>query len=336
MADRKDTAEILKPVTYIYGTEDFIAGEALSAIKAAALTGGFDSMNLHVFEGAKATADEVVSAASTLPAFSPYRLIVVRNAEKLKAAVELELIPYIENPCPTTCLVFVSQEGKVDRGSPFFSLLAKNGFLRECSRLRDAELIQWIKKEAKSQGKEITPSATAKLLNAAGNRMRDIKGELERIILFALEKKTIEDSDVEDAGLDLREETVFGLSDAIGSRDMAKAMRIYNKVSGEDSLKVLGAISRQIRTLFRVKALAKKGVTGPRLSGALKVPPFAVEGYVRRSRLFTEGELREAVKQLYAADRDFKSGRVPESVVLPRLITELCSRGLAVTSANSA
>jgi len=314
----------LKPVYYIYGAEDYMAEEALNGIKSSALTGGFESMNYHAFDGKSASPDDVISVASTFPAFSDRRVVVVKNAESIKAAPEREYYEYIKNPSPFACLVFMSGAAKIEKNSDFFRLLDEKGYLKACGRLYERDLLLWIKKEAKGQGKEITETAARKLLQIAGDRLRDVKGELDKIILFAGEKRTIEDSDVEDAGLDCKEETIFDLSDAIGSKDLKRAIKVFGKVSGEEPVKVLGAISRQIRTLLRLKALVKKGVVGPRLAGAAGVPQFRLESYVKRSRSFTEGELKNAIFALKVADTNLKTGKLPGDFILSKLIMDLC------------
>ncbi len=313
----------LRPVCYIYGSEDYLAQETLNEIRSAAF-GEFESMNYHVFDGKSAEPSEVIAVAVTIPAFSKMRVVVVKNAESIKAVHENEYYEYVKNPSPSTCLVFMSGAAKIDTASEFFRYMREKNYLKACRRLSEAEILGWLKKEAGKQGKEITVAAAQKLLQIAGDRLRDIKGELDKIILFVGDKPMVDDSDVEDAGLDCREETIFDLSEAIGNKDVKRAIKVFGKISGEEPLKVLGAISRQMRTLLKLKASVKKGITGARLAGALKVPPFHLDGYLKRSRSFTQEELIKAIYTLKTADNDLKTGRFPEEFVISKLILDLC------------
>ncbi|MBI5587609.1 MAG: DNA polymerase III subunit delta [Deltaproteobacteria bacterium] len=316
----------LKPVYYIYGTDDYLVSEAVREIKSGALKGGLESMNYQAFDGKGLTASAVVAAASTLPAFSGMRMVLVRGADSIKAAEEKELIEYAKDPLKSTCLVFVGG-AKADRSTAFIKCLNDLGSLKACNRLSDRELSGWIKTEAARQGKTITDGAAAKLIAIAGNNLRDIKGELDKIILFAGEKAEVDARDVEDAGLDCREETIFGLSDAIGAKDLKTALKIFDKVSGEEPIKVLGAVSRQIRVLLKIKALLRKKVGSQKMPSMLGVPPFALESYLKRSRRFTEKELKGAIRKLAEADIDLKTGRKPQTVVLSKLIIDLSTPG---------
>src|SRR4030067_643595 len=199
----------LKPVYYFFGTDDYLMEDAFEKIKKEALTGGFASMNYHVYEGKTCDAGELVSTASTMPAF------------------------------------------------------AEGG----------GELLRWIRDDAARQGKKIAPSAAVKLLETTGNRLRDIKGELDKIVLFVGAKPEIDDKDVEESGLDRREEAIFGLSDAIGKKDVKAAFRVYERISGEEPIKVLGAVSRQVRTLLKIKSFIRKGTPAAKLPGLVGLFP---------------------------------------------------------------
>jgi DNA polymerase-3 subunit delta len=313
---------VLKPVYYIYGTDDYLVAEAVSEIKSEALKGGMESMNYQVFDGKGLPVAGLIAAASTLPAFSDKRVVLVRGADAIKAAEEKELIEYVTDPLASTCLIFIGG-AKAAMSSAFIKCLKDRGYLKACNRLSERELLVWIKKEAAREGKKITDDAAAKLIAIAGNNLREIKSELDKIMLFALEKPVVEAGDVEDAGLDCREETIFGLSDAIGAKDLLTALKILDKVSGEEPIKVLGAVSRQIRILLNIKVMARKKVDSRKMPQLLGVPPFALDDYIKRSRRFTEKELKGAVRKLAEADIDLKTGRKPQTVVLSKLVIDL-------------
>ena len=316
----------LKPLYYLYGTDDYLVEEAFLKIKSEALTGGFASMNYHVYEGKGLASSDLVSTAQTMPAFAEWRLIAVKGAEGIKAAQEKELAEYVADPSPTTCLVFISNAAKLDKGSALVKALEAGGHTKALNRLSDTELLRWIKEEAVRQGKTIADAAARSLLEISGPRLRDIKGELDKIVLFAGEKRAIDENDVAESGLECREESIFNLSDAIGKKDVKEAFRVYEKLSDEEPIKVLGAIARQMRTLLKIKALLKKGTPVERIGGLTGLFPKYASDYIRRSKLFGETELASAILKLLAADTDLKTGRAPVATVLPRVIMELCGK----------
>ena len=317
--------EPLKPVYFLYGAEDYLMGEYLEGIRARSLAPGFESMNYHLYYRDQMDASEVLSSAGTMPAFSGKRLVVVKGAASLNAAEKDVFLEYIKDPSPTTCLVFLAETNKVARGEGFFKVLDEKGYLKRFASMNDTETLAWIKRQAGVLGKSIEAPAAGKLLELTGGSLRDIKGELEKIALFVGEKPAIEASDVEDAGLDCRQETIFKLSDAIGAKDLEAALRIYSKISTEPPVMVLSAISRHIRILLKIKGLLKKRVPGSRFSSMLGVPPWFLDTYLAGARHFREEELKEALKRFLVVDRTLKTGRMPAELAMSGLIIELCT-----------
>lgn len=284
----------LKPVYYLYGTEDYLIEEALSAIKAEALTGPFASMNYQSFEGRGGQASEIINAASTMPAFSDMRVVVVKDAGALKADELIRLAAYVKDPNPAACLVFTSESSKIDKNAAFFKALEEKRYLKTCLRLTQDEMAAWIRGEAKRQSRTISEGAVRRLSDIVGNKLRDVKGELDKVILYAGDKTAIDESDIEEACMVCREETSFTLAKAIGAKNVKTALKIYERLSDEPPIMVLGAISWQIRM---------------------------------NSRSFTKPELKRALERLYAADRALKTSSQPVDVVMPALIIALCRKG---------
>lgn len=323
MGDKIDKARI-RPVYYIYGPEDYLAERHLESIKSAVLQPGFESLNYEVYYRDSMDAATVVVAAETLPAFSERRVVVVKKAESLNESQRKLFYEYVKDPSESTVLVFMAGAKKPDMRSSFVKLLGELGYLLEFKRLRDPELAGWIKKETKALGKAISERAAMRLLETAGPRLRDILGELEKIALFVGDKHEIEGTDVEDAGLDCREETIYRLSDAIGSKDLTSAMRIYSKISNEQPLKILSAVTREVRVLLKIKVARKRSVPKQALARLAGVPPWTLDAYMRRSALFTEEELKTAIRRFHSVDLALKSGRIPQSIAMTRLIIDLC------------
>ncbi len=322
----------LKPVYFFYGNDAYLMEEATKAIKAAAFEGSsMESLNSHIFYASAMETDELINEAMTLPAMSPKRVIVVKGAESLKADQQKELMDYINDPSPSTCLIFISNAAKAGT-SAFFKLLDKKGFLVRKGQKRDGDISRWIAGEVRKEGKEINPEAIAHLIQIAGKGLGDIKGELEKIILFVGEAKVIEKADVESAGIDVREERVFDLTDAIGAKDAANALRVYAKLASEAPLMLLASIARQMRIIMKIKELARSGTPRAKLASLVGIYPTYIEKYLESSSRFSAEELVGAFKKLSHADLELKGGiaggGLPHGLVITRLIMELCKGGV--------
>ncbi len=322
-------AQALKPVYYLCGPEDRLIEDKVTEIKAAVLTGAFASMNFQVFEGKGKTTHEAAAAAATMPAFSDKRVILVKDAGAIKAEDEEPLLKYVKNPSPSTCLIFTSNEKKPDLKSPLVKYLFEKGFVAVFYNLNEKELADRAQREVKALGKTMSAEAARRLVEIAGTRLRDVLGEIEKAFLYAGDKPSIDVEDVEDACLDCSEETIYGISEAIGARDARVAFKVYAKVSSVEPYAIVGAIARQLRVLLKTKALLRKGLNANALPSALGLPPKYADGYRRGSANFTEKELRAAIERLHMADVGLKTGKIPPSVLIQKFILESCGRGAA-------
>jgi DNA polymerase-3 subunit delta len=253
------------------------------------------------------------------------RLVVIYDADSLKADKVDKFLEYLEDPAPTTCLVFTASTWKGIKGSGLYNSVSKKGSVKAFNRLSEGELARWIKDEAARQGKKLTHEAVEKLLSIAGGGLRDIKGELDKVVIFAGPREVVDADCVESVGSEVRGETSFDLADAIGRKDAAEALRIFSKISAEEPLKILGAVTRQIRILLKLKALLKKRVEQRELPALVGVPFKYLKGYLASSSRFTEEDLMRAFGMLRGVDLELKSSPVPGRLIMSRLIVDLCS-----------
>jgi DNA polymerase-3 subunit delta len=316
----------IKPVYYFYGPEDLLIEHEIARIKSKALSGGFASMNLGVFDGASLDADALVMEAMTYPAMSPMRVLVVSNAQSIKEAQIERIVEYIKNPSLTTVLIFASTEKKVDKRAAFMKLLDSKGCLRVFYNPRGDELTAWMRKEAGRLGKKISASAAARLADIAGPKLRDVAGELAKIALFTGDKAGIELSDVESAGVDVREESAFDLAEAILGKDLKRALTALSKLEGEPPLTLIGAIAGRMRALVKLKSLSAKGMEGERLAAACGIFMNKLAAYRKASSRLTQKETRRIFRRLSRADMDFKGGLLPDRVKLTALVMDLCKK----------
>ncbi|MCK4739617.1 MAG: DNA polymerase III subunit delta [Deltaproteobacteria bacterium] len=320
----------LKPVYFLFGDEYFLTEEESLRIKGLVLGGGsFDSMNYSCYYAGDRLnpmdASEVVMVANTLPAFAEKRIVIIKGAESLKATDCKGFLEYVKNPAPSTVLVFLAKGWKVTKTSAFFKAIDKAGGVKQYYTLDDRELLRWVIDYAKKEGKTIASETAKRLLDATGGMLTDIKGELDKLILYVGTREEIVSTDVETSVIDIKEETAFELADAIASRNLTLAFSRFAKLEGEEPLKVLGAVAWQFRILIKVKALLAKGQSGQALARTLRIRGDKVASYTRICEKIKGRELIDIIYKLRQVDTDIKSSGIPKNMVLPRLIIEACA-----------
>ena len=311
------------PLVYVYGDEPLLLDRACQEVEAEALAGGDAALNRQVFEAPGASAGEVVAASRTLPFLGSRRLIVVRDAQRWSADEWQPLLPYLEHPNPSTCLLFVASQ--LDRRNRAGKLLAKVARLVECRSPREAELPGWIQRLSREAGLRPDPRLVHSLALRVGPDLQTLHQEIEKLRLVAAADGSVSADDVEALVGESRGTTVFAFCDALGGRDLATALKGLRRLlqMGEPPVKLLFMVARHLRHLWIGWELQQGGrVDRQGAAKAIGVPPFAVEGLLRQSRSWDREGLRGAFSASLRADLALKSGGGVE--VLEALVLELC------------
>src|SRR5436305_1706418 len=121
------------PIYVLHGAERFLVDRCLKAIRKAVLGGygarGGASFNHDVFELKETPLGTVVATARTMPMMARRRLVIAKGIDEVKAPELGPLLPYVEDPNPTTCLVLIGE--KIDTRFKVFATLRKAGFLHD-------------------------------------------------------------------------------------------------------------------------------------------------------------------------------------------------------------
>ena len=197
---------------YLLLGEDDVEKAALAAEFAGIVDEGLRAFNVErIHAGDMTSGDklstgvaELVSAVRTMPMMAPRRVVVVTQAEILlvpkresEAATRAldDLETFLQQPQPQTTLVFVA--GAIDKRSRMYKLLTKLATLVECGTIEDrADAERWVKNRIAAAGVDIEPAAARRLADRAGPDVKRLRGEVDRLLLYALGQPRITLDDV--------------------------------------------------------------------------------------------------------------------------------------------
>lgn len=315
----------VRPFYYLYGEEDLLKAESFARLKEAALQGGIPDFNFDQFYYGDMDVSKLVSAACTLPVMSPKRLVVLRDAEKLKTAEQEMLLTYLANPSPSTTLIFIGRSA--DKRKKFFSTIAKAGGLVEHSHPHEREMPKWIRWVAKKKGVEVSDGAARYLVEIIGNDLTSISSELEKLSLYVGDKKCIDLEDVEAVTVDSKTNTVFQLTDAIATKNLKDSLVYLKKLleGGESPIMIISMIVRQLRLIWTGVSMKNRGAGEDEIRKRISLPPFIFKSYLRQVKFFREDELAKAYENLFELDVKFKSTRIDKERALELFMFQVCN-----------
>lgn len=181
--------------------------------------------NQYILYGSETNVHEIIDTCLRFPMMAQRELVIVKEAHALKKLEEL--IPYLENPQPTTILVLSFSGKNADKRTSFYKYANKHGVVFESTKISEGEAPAWIEKYFKTIDKKIDPSAAMLLYECTGNDLRKIVLEVDKLIKSLPEgKQTITSEEIERIIGISREFNITELTNAIALGDAPKAFKI--------------------------------------------------------------------------------------------------------------
>lgn len=311
-------------VYFLTGKEEFLKEEEIRRIKSKLLNEKEAIFNYSVFYGKEADARTILEAAKSLPFLSSYRLIVVRDVDRLNHSDKELLLSYIHNPNEHTVLVLETSQ---EDGEGFSNLVSQRGKIFHFKRLRDDEILHWAHKKINSNGKRIEAEALNTLVDNVGDDLRSLSHAIDSLISY-VNRDLIVEKDVKAVVGISSVGSTFELADAIGQKDTQGALRILSSLlnSGQKPPQILGLIVWHWRRLCQAKELLSRGETKDKLIEKLGIKGYILDKFIRQLSNFHLDELKEGFSYLLEVDVNIKTGRLGPRLCLEALVVKLCQR----------
>jgi DNA polymerase-3 subunit delta len=270
------------------------------------------------------TAAAIVEACRLLPMMSDRRIVVVLRGERLlkpkrrgrgadesgsdeasEPPSDLDLLDeYLKQPVTSTTLVVVAAD--VDRTRRIGKTLYKTATVVECWGLkpgRDTRTIdlrqvarvaeQLVRQAVGDAGQQIDPAATRLIAQRAGTDIVRLRGDLDRLLLYAAGRPKI---------------------------TIADAQEIVSAEASYDDWAVTTAIQQgNAAEALRQLGLALEG-------GAVSYMILGQLAWFVRERLADPRRIPTAIDALFRTDVDLKSSGGDPRILLERLVVELCGQ----------
>ncbi len=317
----------LAPFYLFHGDGEFRLEKTLDRIRNDFIPPSARDFNLEVFyAGEKTDPAEVVNHARSLPFLTGNRLIIVRRAENFSSGELEAFLPYLEKPAETTCLIFVAS--RTDFRRSFYKRIKDLGRAVHFTRLKEREVVPWIKRTAKELGLNMDGQASAHLHQIVGNRLRDLYAELEKLRLrYGEEHVGVEE--VKELAIHSRVYTIFELMQKVSEKNCPESLAVLNRFLEEEDkrdapLRILGMLNRQMRIIWQTKSILSKGGHSRDVSKKLGLPDFSAKDFVKVAPYWTVRELETGLQLLYETDGLLKSG-LRAKPILENLVFALCA-----------
>ena len=326
------------PVYFLYGPEDYLIEEEIQRMLNQILSPKERGFNFHTFSGEEHNSKEIVQTAKTLPMFSRYRFILVREADRMDEEKVGALMEYIQKPSPNTCLVLHGQ--MIGPWKKHRKEFEKEGKVTEYTRLKGKALVAWMKNRMKEKGKTLSEEAADYLVEVGGDHLYNLDNALEKVFLSVGEKQRIELPDMEEITVEVKISTVFDLTDAIGHQNLEKALGILGKAMeskaiffrkeeegskfGDPIPFLLSMMAKQYWSMLVIKQMISHHRDVGVLAKELGTSPWNIKKLMDQGKNFSKASLQEGILKCHQTDLAIKRSRGPKDLLMEKLVIDLC------------
>lgn len=343
------TSRKLRPAYIFIGDEVFFRDRCRQALLEHFVPPDLRDFSLHDLDLADTSIAEILDRARTPSLMAPFQVFFIRNVKNLygRGSHEEELAAieeYVKNPNPAAVLIFVADHISIpadtrrmemqdrDRWERIRDTLGQSCGIVELARVDETDGMRWVIEKALQEDVKIDQGAARELIDSLGADMMLVSRELEKLVLYAGEKKRITLGDVETMVLAAKQRSLYELTDVISSKDKTRALAVLDALlstsDGDDA--AIGHLSMLARTFRQMLVILEKNVRDSRaiwqvLWQGFRVPPFAAEDIIRQARRYkSRRELTRALKLIARADMALRSNPPTKRLVLEQLIIQLC------------
>ena len=252
-----------------HGEEKYLMEESLAALRELLVPAGLEEFNLRTFTGRDIDVGELVEAVDNLPMMSERTLILVTDFDLFGCSeAKKELLTAAFSDLPDyLCLVFVydALDYKIGRGK-FQDLVKKTGTIVEFAPVERHDLLDWIRRRFRELDKEIDDREGEYLIFLCGGLMTGLKSEIGKIASYAKGER-ITRADIDAVADPVLEARVFDMTDAVGSRDFARALSILSELYAlnQHPIMILAILGKHLRQLYSARLVLESGKGTPAL-----------------------------------------------------------------------
>ena len=275
---------------------------------------------------------DLINEAISAPFFGERRLVFAQHpyfltGERTKNVIEQNvdlLIKYIQDPTPSTILVIFASYDKLDARKKITKQLKKLATVVDAGQMEGPVLNRTIKADLNKAGYEIEPAALELLINKTKGNYSLITNQLDKLKLYSLQTKKIDQTAVNELVPQSLEDNVFDLTTQILNKNIYKAEELYDQflLQKIDPILLVAIIISQLRLLIQIQILSEKGLSEGTIAKNLRLNPYRVKYSYRQAKALNRKRLQVMYSDCVNLDYQIKSGQGDKELLFDLFIAK--------------
>lgn len=301
----------------IFGDDRYLCYDALKKIEDS-LQISIKDMNSVVISGESSSARDIVDSANMYPFGDANRLVVVKNFAPMKNKEEFKIIDnYLKTPLTSTVIVFFNPDS-----SEFYKGMS-NITPVDCGKISPQVISAFIKNSLSKNDIQASEDAIEKLIMFCDSDMTRITNELEKLIAYVSDSKTLTTEIVQDFVVQDKEYQIFELAEFIAKGERKKAIDLVDSfmIKPGSAFTVLSPLFNNYRRALFVSI--NKDKMPAELASLLGVKEFAIKMLKNQVSSFTPKDLKQIVDMIAEYDKKIKMGEMKENVAIKTIVNNI-------------
>lgn len=267
--------------------------------------------NYAKFDDENFSMKSVLDSCEVMPMGDQWRVVFVKNVQKISENDKKMLIEYLEKPCDSTILVIFDLYEK-------FTFAKDKAEFVDCKRFDSQTAISVVANEFTKRGKKISDEAARTLLDYCNGYLTRVMSEVDKLAYYDLFEPMITKKMVDELVVKDNEVVIFELTEALGAKNGDKALKILEILKKE--MGILGLITNHFRRLFFIST---SGLNDKELSLLLGVKEYAISKQRQQTKNFSKMQLKKIYSLLEEVDYGIKSGAYLQETALNFLVLSI-------------
>lgn len=321
------------PIVYIFhGNDEVALREKVSELHRKLGDAATAEMNTSRFEGSF-TFDTLRSATQAAPFWGTRRLVIVSGASKVFSAAQgrSHFTQFLDEIPSSTALVLL--EEPLDKNHwllKWAQTAPDRALVREFQSPEGGQLTNWLLARAKALGGELIPQAAVALAQLVGSDKNAAEQEIQKLLAYVAYRRPVEMADVAAISLPSGEQgDFFGLLDALGAGDSARAMQALEALLQErDLIMLFFSLVGHFRALLRSREMLDSGMVDSQIASKLGLHPYRAQKLTAQARRFSIESLTAIHRRLLEYDERIKTGRMEPDLAMENFVAELSAQAM--------
>lgn len=280
---------------------------------------------VETFRAGEDSMETVLAAAETLPFGSDRRIVVLRDAERLKENDLAGLREYAANVVPTSLLLLVAVG--LDRRSKLPQIFGKDRTIAVAPKKGDS-LRRWLRARFLERELTVSEPALSFILENSSGSLSELDHLVDKLRLFYAGSHELDLEDVGPLIAPLASADIYQLPEKISTGDRGVALKLLRRLfrQEEDPLRILFVLVSHFRTLLAMKSLREEGYRRGEIQSRLNLDDWRYQRLLPYLPQYELSRLIDIYHQLMQADMDLKTGIYPDQLAIEMLVARITEK----------